>query len=143
MTEAAKAICARSEDETTLSVRVPFRITRRGGRTRMLLPETDAEPSRPNVNDALVRALARAHRWQRMFETGDYATLTELAAAENITQSYLSRVLRLKLLAPDLVGAILDGKQADGLTLAAVLQGVTENWRFQEVHSCSGNLLGL
>ena len=61
------------------------------------------------------RIVARAFRWRRMLETGQYATVKDLAAAEKINASYVCRVLRLTLLAPDLVEAILDGRQPAGL----------------------------
>ena len=64
----------------------------------------------PKFDRALVKALARAHRWQRRLESGQYGTLAELAAAEGISRSYVCRVLRLTLLAPDIVERILDGR---------------------------------
>jgi hypothetical protein len=67
------------------------------------------------IDRALVNALARAHRWQRMLEYGEYGTLAELAAAERISRSYVCRVLRLTLLAPDIVERILDGRPTTGL----------------------------
>ena len=57
----------------------------------------------PKIDRALVRAMARAHRWQRMLESGEYGTLAELSAVERISRSYICRVLRLTLLAPDIV----------------------------------------
>lgn len=67
-------------------------------------------PPQSRVDNALVKAVARAHRWKRLIESGRYASLTELAEAERINRSYLCRILRLTLLAPDIVGAILDGR---------------------------------
>jgi hypothetical protein len=75
-----------------------------------------------------VKALARAHRWKRMIESGRFTSLTELAAAEKINRSYLCRILRLTLLAPDVVGAILDGQ---AVQLAEVMGAVSEQWHQQ------------
>ena len=92
----------------TVTLHVPFRVVKRGGRKEMLLPEGAAQPRR--TDNTLVKALARAFRWKRMLESGEFATIAELAEQEGIAPSYMTRVLRLTLLAPDIVEAILDGK---------------------------------
>ncbi len=79
----------------------------------------------------LIKAVARAFRWRRMLETGRYSTIDEIAAAEKINDSYVSRVLRLTLLAPDIVEAILDGRQPEGMTLPGLLKGVAVEWERQ------------
>ena len=79
----------------------------------------------------LIKAVARAFRWRRMLETGRYSTIDEIAAAEKINDSYVSRVLRLTLLAPDIVEAILDGRQPEGMTLPGLLKGVPVEWATQ------------
>ena len=92
-----------------MTLHVPFRIVKRGGRKEMQLPEGAAQPRR--TDNTLVKALARAFRWKRMLESGEFATIAELAEREGIAPSYMTRVLRLTLLAPDIVEAILDGRQ--------------------------------
>jgi hypothetical protein len=84
----------------------------------------------------LIKAVARAFRWRRMLETGRFATINELAAAEKINSSYVSRVLRLTLLAPDIVEAILDGRQPEGVTLPTMMKRIDIEWTFQ------GGMLG-
>lgn len=79
----------------------------------------------------MVKAVARAFRWREMLESGTHATITEIAAAEKINDSYVSRVLRLSLLAPDLVGAILHGWQPHGVQLEHLLRGFPVEWRLQ------------
>lgn len=121
-----------SRDGRTLTVHVPLTFRKRGGRKLIIAP-TGAEawvPPRPRVDNTMVKALARAHRWKRMLE-GDYATAQDLAAAEMINPSYLSRVLRLTLLAPDIVEAILDGRQPPGLQLDALLTSLPVEWHRQ------------
>ena len=76
----------------------------------------------------LIKAVARAFRWRGMLESGDFATINELAAAEKINPSYVSRMLRLTLLAPNMVEAILDGRQPEGVTLPGLLEGVPVGW---------------
>jgi hypothetical protein len=105
-----------SPDGTTITVFVPMMWRRRGGRKVILAPPGShcwAPP--PRIDGALVKALARAHRWQRLLESGAYGTLAELADAERISRSYVCRVLRLTLLAPDIVERILDGRPTAGL----------------------------
>jgi hypothetical protein len=79
----------------------------------------------------LVKALARAFRWRRMMETGLYGTINDLAAAEKINSSYVSRLLRLTLLAPGIVEAILDGRQAEGVTLPGLMEPFPVEWEQQ------------
>lgn len=111
----------------TVTLHVPFRIVKRGGRKEMLLPR-DASSQRPRMDSALVKALARAFRWQRMLESGEFATIGDLAVSENIAKSYVYRVLRLTLLAPDLVAAILDGRQPKDVTLPALMNPFPVAW---------------
>lgn len=114
----------------TVTLHVPFRIVKRGGRKEMQLPE-GATPSR-RTDSALVKALARAFRWKRMIDSGRHATIADLAAQEGIAPSYLTRVVRLTLLAPDIVEAILDGKQEPRLTLERVLKPFPVEWLDQK-----------
>jgi hypothetical protein len=105
-----------SPDGTTITVFVPMTWRRRGGRKVIVAPPgSECWATPPRIDGALVKALARAHRWQRLLESGAYGTLAELADAERISRSYLSRVLRLTLLAPDIVERILDGRPTAGL----------------------------
>jgi hypothetical protein len=109
-----------------VTLHVPFRVVKRGGRKEMQLPEGAAQPSR--TDNTLVKALARAFRWKRMLESGEFSTIAELAKREGIAPSYMTRVLRLTLLAPDIVEAILDGTQGPDVTLARLLDGVPVDW---------------
>jgi hypothetical protein len=117
----------------TLTVRVPLTFRKRGGRKLVIVPQGPDSwaPPRPRVDTTMVKALARAHRWKRMLESSDFATVMDLAAAEKINPSYLSRVLRLTLLAPDVVQAILDGRQPRGLQLDLLLKPFPAIWREQ------------
>ncbi|SDB57785.1 hypothetical protein [Bauldia litoralis] len=118
----------------TLTVRVPFVIRRRGGRKLVIAPDgTVAAPCRHHVDNAMVKALARAFRWREMLENGAYATVGEIAAAEKINPSYVSRVLRLTLLAPETVESILDGLQPAEMTLAVLMEPFPIPWREQEL----------
>ena len=113
----------------TITIHVPFRFVKRGGRKEIILPPGAREPRQ--TDNTLIKALARAFRWKRMLETGEYATINELAEREGIALSYLSRVLRLTLLAPDILEAILDGRLGKDGTLAALLEPFPTDWAAQ------------
>ena len=116
--------------EQTVTVTVPFAIRKRGGRKLVITTDgVEAVPvPRARVDSALLKALARGFRWRKLLETGDYATIAEIAEAENINPSYVSRVLRMTLLAPDIVEAILAGKQPERLTMARAMQPFPMEW---------------
>ena len=101
----------------TITIHVPFHIVRRGGR---------------KMDDALVKALARAFRWKRILESGDYTTIADLAKGEGIAPSYMTRVMRMTLLAPEIVEAIVDGRQGQEVTLAKLLEPFATEWVSQQ-----------
>jgi hypothetical protein len=113
----------------TVTVHVPFRLVKRGGRKEVHLP--DGASSQRQMDNTLVKALARAFRWKRMLETGEFTTTAELAEREGIAPSYMTRVLRLTLLAPDIVEAILEGRQGPEVTLARVMGAFPVEWAEQ------------
>jgi hypothetical protein len=114
----------------TVTLHVPFRIVKRGGRKEMRLPEGASLPRQ--ADNALVKALARAFRWKRMLESGQFTTIGELAGHEGIANSYITRVLRLTLLAPNVVEEILDGRHHLGR--APFLDPFPAEWEAQRVH---------
>ena len=79
-------------------------------------------------DDTLLKALARAHRWRRMLENGQASSINELAEIEKINASYISRILRLTSLAPDIVTAILNGRQPRTLQLANLMDDMPVEW---------------
>lgn len=113
----------------TVTLHVPFTLVKRGGRKEMQLPEGVKQPCR--TDSTLVKALARAFRWKRLLESGEFATIAELAKREGIAPSYMTRVLRLTLLAPDIVESILDGKQQPDVALRRVLEPFPAEWARQ------------
>ncbi|MCZ8147881.1 MAG: hypothetical protein O9325_08555 [Roseomonas sp.] len=115
-----------------LTVRVPLAVRKqRGGRKLVLTPTSTASRGSSAADTTLVKALARAFRWRRMLESGRFGTIDELAGAEKINSSYVSRLLRLTLLAPDIVDAILDGRQPDGMTLPGLMEPIAVAWQEQ------------
>ena len=119
--------------DQTGTVTVPFAIRKRGGRKLVITPDGVAAVAAPRarVDSALLKALARGFRWRKLLETGDFATIEEIAASERINPSYVSRVLRMTLLAPEIVEAILAGRQPEELTMAKAMQPFPLEWRRQ------------
>lgn len=126
------------QEPAVVTIKVPFAVRKRGGRKLVLAPNgAPVPPSAPHIDSTLVKAIARAFRWQRMLETGRYATIREIARAERINPSYVSRVLRLTLLAPATVEAILDGRASAGPTLAEAMVPFPVSWvqQCKEAHA--------
>lgn len=95
----------------------------------------DGEQWRPQparIDNAMVKTLALAFRWRKLLETGVHGTIDELAKAESINSSYVSRVLRLTLLAPVIVDSVLDGRQSIGLKLEDLLKRIPAIWADQD-----------
>jgi hypothetical protein len=115
-----------------LVVRVPLRIRRRRGRREIIAPAglEEATPAPSGVNRGLAVMVARAHRWRELLETGQYTTIRALAADLGVDNSYVARILRLTLLAPDLIEAILDGTEPDGLSLEKLYRAPAD-WQEQ------------
>jgi hypothetical protein len=113
-----------------LTVHIPLTVRRRGGRKVVIAPDGTEAPVAPTarIDTTMVKALARAFRWRRMLETGVVSTVGEIAVREKINKSYVSRVLRLTLLAPDIVEAILDGRQAPEVTLRVLMGPFPVGW---------------
>ena len=112
-----------------ITIQVPFRVVKRGGRKEVHLPDGATHSRR--TDHTLVKALARAFRWKRMLESGEFASISELAEREGIAFTYMARVLRLSLLAPDIVEVILDGRQGPEVTLARLLEPFPVEWSRQ------------
>jgi hypothetical protein len=119
----------------TIKVHVPMTLKRRGGRKLIIAPDGAADwaTPQPRIDDTLIKALARAWRWRMMIETGKVRTVRHLAEKEKISSSYLARILRLTLLAPDIIEAILDGRVPKGLSLADLMEPFPMEWDQQRV----------
>src|ERR1700712_3692741 len=133
MTTGAQAIrTSVSNDGRTATVSIPVTFLQRGGRKQILSPAGAAPWSpAPRVDTALVKAVVRAHRWRQMIESGKYGSSAELAKAERGNDSYLSRILRLTLLAPDIIEAILTGRQPSTLQLDELFKPLPAAWNGQ------------
>ena len=122
-----------SADGETITVHIPLTFRKRGGRKRVVTPDGAEWAPRPRVDNAMVKALARAFRWRKMLDEGIFGTLEDLARAKGVHATYVSRVLRLTLLAPGVVEAILDGRQSAELQLDDLLNGFPLEWEGQRM----------
>jgi hypothetical protein len=120
-------------DGTTLVVRIPMRFQRRGGRKRIVAPGGSqiVPASKPQPDGTLLKALARAWRWQRMLDERVYTSVSEICDTENISKSYVSRILRLALLAPDIIEMILEGRSDQALMLEQLERPLPACWSEQ------------
>ena len=118
MTERVQATL--SANDGCAVVRVPIRIKRQRGRREIIAPAGMGEATAglvSSTNRGLAVMIARAHRWRDLLEGGQYPTIRALAADLGVDNSYVARILRLTLLAPEIVEAILAGTEPDGLSL--------------------------
>ena len=119
-----------SKDGRTITVRIPITVRHQGGRKQVVTPAgaTPWIPTPPRIDNTLVKAIVRAHRWRDMLESGRHATVRDLAKAEAINESYLGRVLRLTLLSPSIIEAILEGLQPANLELDGLFKQFPVAW---------------
>jgi hypothetical protein len=120
-------------DGTMLVIRIPMRFQHRGGRKRIVAPDGTAivATSKPQPDGTLVKALARAWRWQRQLDEEVHTSVSDIGEAEGISKSYVSRILRLALLAPDIVEAILAGRTDQALLLENLERPLPASWTEQ------------
>jgi hypothetical protein len=121
-----------ANDDRTLTIGVPMALRKHGGRKRVLAPqgETPTVPPR-RIDSATVKLLARAFRWRKLIETGTYANAAEIARVEGVNDSYVSRILRLTLLAPDIIEAVIDGRYQPAMTVQTLTKPFPVEWAVQ------------
>ncbi|MBF0185888.1 MAG: hypothetical protein HQM06_16080 [Magnetococcales bacterium] len=124
-----------SSDGEFMTVRIPMRIKQGKVRAKIILPPDapDWAPPPPTPHQAILKALGRARRWSKMIQSGQVKSMKELAEREQMNDSYISRILRLNQLAPDIIIAILDGRQPETLTLADLMEPFSMVWEEQRV----------
>jgi hypothetical protein len=125
-----------AKDVTSITVRIPVEFRHRQA-GKSIVPSSGAAawaPAAPRIDNTLIRAVVRGHRWRTMLESGNYATIRELAIAEKANESYVCRLLRLTLLAPELIEAIMNGTQDKQLQLSDLLGKLPLDWNLQKQH---------
>jgi hypothetical protein len=127
------AVAEVSPDGSRLTVKLPLIVRKRGGRKVVVAPQREVINSpRQRVDSTLVKAIARAYRWQAMLEEGAYSSAEDIAFAEKISASYINRLLQLTLLSPALVEIVLDGRQLATMTTRDLFQPLPELWDAQQ-----------
>lgn len=120
-----------SPDGSTIIITIPMYLQKRGGRKRVMAPNGMEELPLPERDYTLAKLVAKAHRWLKALETGRARSIRALAEQEQLDDSYVAKVLRLTLLAPDLVEAILDGRQPEVLTWRELAKPFPMEWELQ------------
>lgn len=121
--------------DVSRAISVPFKLKRRGGKKLVITPENAPTIVRTGRRDAvMIKTLARAFRWRALLDGGTCATIEDLGRREQISPSYVGRVVRLTFLAPDIVEAILNGKQPRLLDTKSLLKPFPAEWNAQKRH---------
>ena len=119
-----------------LTTEIPMTFRRRAGKAVIVLPngERAVERREALIDNAMVKLIARGHRWHRQLFDGTHASIADIAKSENINPSFVSRILRLAYLSPTLVEAILDGKYPAHLTMKDLMEPFPMEWELQREH---------
>ena len=118
---------------------VPLTMKKRNGRREIIVPGAFSGETvlQANHQEALVIALARAHRWKKLLDDGRFKSITDIAEAVGLDVSFAARILRLTLLSPDIAEAILMGNEPNGLSLTRPAKVKSVIWEDQrEVLGC-------
>ncbi|MHB9038841.1 MAG: hypothetical protein ACYC64_19535 [Armatimonadota bacterium] len=118
-------------DDQGIVVSVPLRLKKRGGRKEVIMAPIFDSPRRPTYQEALVIAIARAYRWQRLLDEGKFQSISDLAREIGLDVSFAARLMRLTLLAPDIIEAILMGDEPSGLSLTILTKQLSPVWADQ------------
>lgn len=119
-----------TDTQNGICVHVPMTLKRRSGRKEVIVPDglENATDTGPDYHDALVTAISRAHRWKKLLDDGRYGSIIEMAQALKTDRHHMARILRLTLLAPDIIEAILSGKEPDGFSLRQLVSEIPVLW---------------
>ena len=122
------------DTEAGFTTEIPMTFRRRGGKAVIVLPNGDRAIERREalIDNAMVKLLARGHRWHRKLFDGTHASIEDMAKSENISPSFVSRILRLAYLSPTVIEAILDGKYPAQLTMKDLMEPFPMEWSMQE-----------
>ena len=123
-----------TDTEAGFTTEIPMTFRRRGGKAVIVMPDGSRaiEQREALIDNAMVKLLARGHRWHRKLFDGTHASIEDMAKSENISPSFVSRILRLAYLSPTVIEAILDGKYPAQLTMKDLMEPFPMEWSMQE-----------
>lgn len=132
-----------TKSEGGVCVHVPMTLKRRSGRKEIVVPDglRHSADTGSDYHEALVIAISRAHRWKRLLDEGRYASIIEMAQALKIDRYHMARMLRLTLLAPDIIEEILAGNEPDGFSQNMLVGAIPADWQEQRRRFGFPNLL--
>lgn len=120
------------EDAGGVSVRIPMKMKKRGGRKEITVSASlDALVEETCYGNPFAVALARAHCWLDMLDSGEYHSIRQMADSLGLCQTYVMRLLRFTLLAPDIIQSILDGNEPDGFSQNKLVGAIPADWNEQ------------
>ena len=123
---------SRTNHDGTITVYIPISFQKRGGRKYIIAPDAIPEEYRPpKESSSILKAIAQAFYWREMIESGEVISVTDLARKIDMNESYIARVLRLSLLAPDIIRALVEGRQPRTLTLLELFKPIPLDWNEQ------------
>lgn len=123
-----------TDTEAGFTTEIPMTFRRRGGKAVIVMPDGSRAIERREalIDNAMVKLLARGHRWHRKLFDGTHASIEDMAKSENISPSFVSRILRLAYLSPTVIEAILDGKYPAQITMKDLMEPFPMEWSMQE-----------
>ena len=118
--------------EDGVLIRIPMRLKKRGGRKEVIVPDGLRERmNKPDYDEPFVIAIARAHAWQEMLDSGKYRSIREMAGSLGICDTYMSRLIRFTILAPDIIETMLDGREPYGFSQTKLTGAIPGEWEEQ------------
>lgn len=114
-------------------VNIPMKMKTRGGRRRIIIPDLLQQKgtARGEYQESMALAIARAHLWKELIDSGKFASISDLASAIGIDPSYAARMFRLTMLAPDIIDAVLSGNEPEGVTMRKLARPIPIHWHEQ------------
>ena len=116
----------------TIRVFVPLKLQRRNGRPKIVAPRVEALAPIGTQDPHILKALGRAWSWRRKLESGEFATIQDIARAEKVTDRFISRIMQLAYLSPDVIDELVVSRTKPSVTLNDLIYFSSMPWRFQK-----------
>jgi len=122
---------AGGDEQDLITLEIPASLKRCSGEMRLIIPGPAASDRQRQPVHCLMKAVSRAHEWVRRIENGEFEDQRAIAAATDLNERYVSRILPSAFLAPEIVEAILEGDHAPDLSLGTLLKNIPLSWTEQ------------